>query len=1650
MVKERPLLTGERVQLRLAGQKPVFICDADSLAIVVDPAGLSRSSSSTSNQATFTIRRGPQAIVGLSAISGGSVMDVGSIANPSPTYLSMRTSGTDGTTDGSIAMTERFKVGPGNQVSTPEGCDFIAGGNLLVQRDVTILGGLYASSYLNLIDDFRSPSLLHPPTANALRNAFTTLSNLIQISKGNTNDESICFDAGHSESFNVPSVACIALDAISYCNLVQDFYVSDISKPPSAAALQASFSHLSNYIALEAHKWRFGSQHPEAYFGDYTHGEIGTKLLTDTWMDGGGVPRMWLPGKESELPTQLLTPAKADNQGDAFQWRTWKGGDGESMGMPSDPLMNLTHKGGLILNTLQLKSNCDIAGTLSTTHISAQSAQWTHMTAGSIIVQNTIDVRGGYCNLPRAEADGQTWGIVRLQTSDQDLAKDNGIFQDLPSELLVGTAASLAGLRDVDRSSRLRDESIRDMIGEACYSAEFARQVATEASNTVHRTLAYAPSNTYQRTINSNGAVDFITLRNSSAVKTAGARIQMVVGEQEGEQATGSIELKRDEMTLKGPSSTHITLNDTGSVDIQTDIESPFRTFPVLPSPDTSAMEVTSWQSEKHPEITFTARASTIYNDSTMPVNAFMDTHDFGWVSRYGTYSIETGYPLRTAATTETLPMPFQLQTISTVQGEWLELDISQPITVDGLIISAANYNNVPDDFVVIGRDARDAQWHIMFQATEQAETLQEAGSQGCMYELMSAWSVLALRLIITRVRIINTINWGVYESFAQVKRVMFKNSKATSDLAWTINKGDIFSVGRNARIGCGLGRNNVPMAALHVRVVEDGTAAARIEQHGNAFDLRIDNKEDAPSVPRLCVDLPTREAGFAIRDNDGFETLQVQTGLVGINGNVDIAGHMDVTGDLMVTQALNIGSNMNVHHDIRTSHGALISGSGEGTGTRAETRVVQRKRVQTLSGLSFVLDRGLGYKQHGIVQDISSLDTGTAGLVSGRLSRSPVDVKWIGNFSTPIPRECVFTIQQAEAPAILKIGGHVLWTFGSLIGSNLEPPVQLTARLGDSPAQVTLPDAETIVQFRLTDHFIEPQADWMQIPDVSEAALTFELIADPDNVLVLMPSSNASNGEWQARGGYRGRICKAKVKSTSLLTGLSIETDIEFNDPLPPPPHVIPLGSLTITDAQPREVVTLDLSKFFEDATRPTSGLLFTIESGYATVDTNILQIEPDFRGRQGYTVMVRATSKAFPESFAFNSITVSEPWPVVRRYTTIPFQSVYISDNFTPVNISIDSMSHFIDLAGMGLVFTAECDIEGAVLLNNEPPSNSTRDIWDTEPAFPSAEPMFSPPSPTPSTLSIFGNYRNSDYKVVLVATSVKYPFMSARCAIQISESAAPAPERLMESLGQVTLDWMTQVFRTDLRAAFIDMTLQGMSFEVEDAPDASILEDGFTLEVRGAFRCTNYQVKIFATGQPYRAKQEFPVIIDISESCVPPKAKASNEQTVIRMSANSDIPTAVPLHERFETMQEWTLSYEIMTPAFDNLIIDPITQYMMVRGVPNTDETYEVTVRATDDFGQYADAILKIENIAPPSLTGTHPDTLQVGKIVPTRQWFSSRDTLIIRLDPCSIDDGILLDGNDMLFIPNGTYNDDTVRVYASDSFGQSVSIEISIDP
>jgi hypothetical protein len=455
------------------------------------------------------------------------------------------------------------------------------------------------------------------------------------------------------------------------------------------------------------------------------------------------------------------------------------------------------------------------------------------------------------------------------------------------------------------------------------------------------------------------------------------------------------------------------------------------------------------------------------------------------------------------------------------------------------------------------------------------------------------------------------------------------------------------------------------------------------------------------------------------------------------------------------------------------------------------------------------------------------------------------------------------------------------------------------------------------------------------------------------------------------------------------------------------------------------------------------------------ATIEGSVLRITPDFRGRTSYNVVVRGTSVEYRGSTATNTLRVTEPWPVVGHQW---FPKVTLVDNFTASTYTVDKMTYFADLAGKGLVYTVECDVEGAVALGGVSWGDVDKPALpeiDVTPAFPSASANFQTPSIEPMTLAITGDYRNRTFEVGLVATSVAYPYMSARRVIRVTESLAPPPEPLVPSLGEATLDWKQTLYKVNLSPTFMNMAYGGksthfLSYTVETDYDNAVIEDGHTLVVTGAYRNTMYDVRVYATSEPYGVRQETPLILKVIESSPPPTAKSRPlGYVLLRVAASSDVPIRASMMDEFVGS---ALSFEITDPLLlDNVFVDPLTSELVVRGAMFVDTTYSVTVRAMDKYGQYVDVVFSIFNVAPPTLTLTSSSmTLSPGKWEASH-WFRTNDSSL-RYSLVSCGCAADLDARAQVNPTSGVLTvyagavGGSMEVRATDTFGQSCSVTV----
>jgi len=245
-----------------------------------------------------------------------------------------------------------------------------------------------------------------------------------------------------------------------------------------------------------------------------------------------------------------------------------------------------------------------------------------------------------------------------------------------------------------------------------------------------------------------------------------------------------------------------------------------------------------------------------------------------------------------------------------------------------------------------------------------------------------------------------------------------------------------------------------------------------------------------------------------------------------------------------------------------------------------------------------------------------------------------------------------------------------------------------------------------------------------------------------------------------------------------------------------------------------------------------------------------------------------------------------------------------------------------------------------------------------------------------------------------VTLVATSVAHPrSMSARRTFTVTEPAAPPPSALAASLGSVALSEGANVATVDLRAAFVDPTLRGMTFAIAGNPfgSAAIDPDGHTLRVTGAFRGAAvgpYAVTVLATTVPYGATtpDALPLLVSESDpapvrvtparlaSLSPPQPRASLDSPLLVAATRADgNQVRVALEPRVDAFGPLAFSLVGVSPAsasYDSVYVDPGQNDLVIEGIDVLDVTYTATVLATDVFGQSVELDVVVHNVVPPA--------------------------------------------------------------------------------
>ena len=1711
--KQQPIRSNERVQQRYAsGDNPVIVSDAGLLAFILDP---SMSTDSNVDRVALSVRHGARDMFSFGSVASnahansvGVALTAGDAADSSgdPTFLSIQTAGIDATPDASLRMVERMRIGPGNRVVLPEGSELDALGNATIHEDLMVHGTIYASKYLNLVDDISSTSIFLPPTANALRGAFTSLSNFIStslsqtpsstITSTSTSTPTLTCTSGTSgtsgDAFAIPSIVCTDLrvggtvTAAAYCNLAHDHTVSDPRRPPSAAALHATYTHLSNYVTLklDAAQWSHHLHWGEVASNSSSSGSgymplpsefPVTTFQGDYWLKTAGddTGRLLFPALGTQMPTQFGAVPAADPSLDAFRWVSYDAGASPETATH----MSLTHGGEL---TIASATTPEVTCMLSGQAIRLPASNSEVVLGGSLSVEGDTRLKGAVAVEGDVSCEGDM--VVSGTIVASNLTVEGGftfdfartdVYSNLPvaSESNAGivtlgsggdasnVAAVTAYVAAVERKSSEMSDMTHVLMGEAFSAAHAAQATATHASNILSDTLA-GREQTFVRTYTDATIVDAIDLTNDS-----GVAIKLAATSDDG-PVRGSLTLTESELVLSGPGPSSIKLGNQGGVSIERTTvaggSGSSSGSSVIPTVD--AGTASTWV-DAALGVAYTATASSVFDagaEYALPQRAFQPQGaETSWMSERAMYSDSNGYPVVSVAA-ETVFSVGSDGGSATVAGEWLQLDLltdSAPPTPTGVYathfrLAVSDLNHVPDDFVLLGRSEDDGDaWHVIGARSmyvSQADALVAADPEtGIAYGLGSYWTqrrIHSIRLVVTRIREVGGGDFGYFSSTVQVGRLSLEGASFFSPTpmrVFSVLNGDAMVVDLEGRVGFGLGSNALPLAPLHVHSSgSEATAAPAImvsSRNANdpVFQVVVETRSN-PDPTQASTTTTTLQTGtsdwFAIRigDSSGEDAIAVDPVACAVSVcGAPVGGSTDVRFGVSGNTHIHEGGIV-VDGDITTSGGALFV---------QDTRVIDRKYAKPDSFINgarfhvFPYD-GSNMLREGYVGDLTSLSLGTAGLMlignssnpaanmsatrveddggaTGRdLLRQATHVRWEGMLVCvhPEPNVRLEAVTEAAPVRVVANDAVVIEWFGT---SNLPAPDFLDPKGSDPNAgHVVLTDALNDVAVDLHDYFVDDASDFVPWTS-SRDTLTFSVVDDPASYVV-----GSSNAVVYMRGKYAATSnLTVTVRASSTASGLSTDAAIPLNDLPPQNPTIAHV--LGVLD-RPASSTEYDLMVHFLDATLPASGLVFSLDTpsdsnaiwaSAASITGSTLTIAPDFRAAR-YSVAVRATSSAYPESTTVGELVVTEKWPVEAALAA-SLGSVTLSDNFTPADFTIDpdGQPYFTDLAGQGLVFTLESDVPGAAALTASGSRGyahledatwdryeafsgtaraPTRDFGYVPPPLPGSNesPAFSNEAPywqaataEQQVLTVLGDYRDATYDVVLVATSVAYPQnVSARRVLTVTEPPAPPPIVLDAAIGPVTLDATTTEWTTDLRSRFQDMSLRGMSFgfssDGNEYASAAIDPDGYTLRITGAHRGAEYTVGVVGVSEPYGTESLAPLEIRVIESDPPPVAIETAEAAAaaaVRVGANRDdnTPLRLPLYSLIEARGPLVFSLLSVSPTnYDSAYVDVGENDLVLDGVNGSSLAYTVHLRATDAYSQSIDFDVTVDNVLPPT--------------------------------------------------------------------------------
>lgn len=297
-------------------------------------------------------------------------------------------------------------------------------------------------------------------------------------------------------------------------------------------------------------------------------------------------------------------------------------------------------------------------------------------------------------------------------------------------------------------------------------------------------------------------------------------------------------------------------------------------------------------------------------------------------------------------------------------------------------------------------------------------------------------------------------------------------------------------------------------------------------------------------------------------------------------------------------------------------------------------------------------------------------------------------------------------------------------------------------------------------------------------------------------------PYSNASvsQGGLTVIADYRNTTYNVLIYSSNLF-GNSTNATMTITESIAPVPTTSTLGTVTLN----ANTQTYTLSSYFGDTTGSSLSYALTANpNSNASIAAGVLSVTGLFRGST-YNVIVRATNGYNRSSTNTLAVTENTGLP-----TTTSLGSITLNKNTQTYTLS----SYFTDTTGTGLTY--------AVTTN--PYTNATISA---------------------GVLSVVGNYRNTNYNVIVTATTNSYS-KSATNTLAVTENVAPNPTAT--SFGSTSITTNTATFT--LSSYFSDSTGSGLTYSVTANPYSNATISSGVLSIVGNNRNVQYTVTVTAT--------------------------------------------------------------------------------------------------------------------------------------------------------------------------------------------------------